>query len=414
LLLDKNRDLQIEENRFMQSRLDVVESRALWYPQVDASINYGLQSEYNIMTLQGNIPVELGPVKDTIPLNINRTIGDKDRMDIGLDISYPLFTGLSRWYGAKASEAQSSARASSIQALKAQLSLRLGITYFQWELASHEEELDETLIRQISDLSIQVTDLHAAGIVPRSRVLEVLAKRESAKLDLSLAQKRADSLKLELMDMLSITDTSISPVLYNAKFLSQSDSVSRMFPRFDRAELLMTDSSLVSLDYSKKVLWGRRLPGLYFTYGYRISNPGLNQSANEFMQYNIAGLALKWNIYDGLKNYAQRGKLTYEMDILKTQREKSCALWSKMVAQAKMKVDAAIRMKAVAQSSLDASKELADELSNSMSSGLVESTRYLEAVSQIARSSYLLAQADMARKAATLQLLYGLGEEIQF
>jgi len=416
LLFNNNRDVQIAEMRYLKSLVDVTEAKSSYYPTAETFASYSYQSKANRLQvdqeLTGIIPMLNPGMEDRpIPLHLDNTVGDFDRFEWGVDISFPLFTGFSRRNSVLAKQASSTVYCHSLASTKDMLSVRLGLLYFQWELSLKKLEVQQAFIDQVSEYVVQMTNLYNSGVEPRSKVLEASARLEASKVELLSAQSAVDSIRLEIIDFLRIADTIDMPKAYPYELSAQ---VIESRPRPYRTEIVIIDSTLSSLRLSERALLGKRFPQLFVMAGYRVGNPGIIMGGDEFIDWGVAGLQLRWTLYDGQKNWAQREQIRHEIDILRKEREKQLATWEKTAAVYRLQIEKAHRMKTAAELSQKAAEAFAADLKNALSAGMVSPTEYLNALAAASQARFKVAQAETFRKSVSLQLAYALGETIEF
>jgi outer membrane protein TolC len=417
ILFNNNRDVQIAESRFLKSLNEVSEARSALYPLVETYSTFSYQSK------QGRLVTDLYPSEEMLniyklagisnpgPTHIDEPIGSQDRFELGLDFSYPLFTGYTRTSAIKSAEARSSIQCLTSTLTKEILSVKLGIMFFQWELSVEKIKAQQTFIEQVSEYMVQVTNLYRGGVIPRSRVLEATARLESAKYELINSQSCFDSIRIEILDFLRAGDTIDNP---GKSSFELSDAVLKSLPRTYRPEILILDSSMSVMRLNEKALKGRRMPWISALAGYRVGRPGINMGGEELVDWGIIGLQLRWTIYDGQKNASQMEQVRLELDIMRKEREKQLAQWDKQASVLKLQLEKAHRMKSVAELSLKAAEELTEELKNAQSAGVASSVEYLNALAAVSQEKYRCAQAETFRKSMSLQLAFALGEDIKF
>ena len=85
-LLQGNPDLRIQKNEQGKAEAQLSESKSTFWPSLDVSGSYQAFSELNQINLTLPVPPPTGT-------NISKTLGDHDREEYGIDLSYPLFMG---------------------------------------------------------------------------------------------------------------------------------------------------------------------------------------------------------------------------------------------------------------------------------------------------------------------------------
>jgi outer membrane protein TolC len=422
LLYNNNRDVQIAEMRFLKSMDEVIEAKAAYYPSAEMFAAYGLQSKENRlvtdMDLSAMIPALYQALKIPVPSqqprvvnHVDEPVGDYDRFEWGVDLSYPLFTGFTRQNSIKAKEASGTTFCQSLILTKEMLSVKLGLLFFQWELAVKRIEVQQTYIDQVSEYVVQAANLYESGVMSRTKVLEASARLEAAKVDLLGAQSSFDSLRLELMDFIRCGDSVDMPEPYTYELSAQAINAGG---RSYRSEIVILDSTLSALRHTEKAILGRRFPSLNVMAGYRVGNPGIIMGGDEFVDWGVAGLQFRWILYDGQKNWAQREQLRQEIDILRKERDKQLAYWEKSAAVYRLQLEKSHRMKTAAELSQKAAEALAEDLKNALSAGVVSSTDYINALAGVSQARFRVAQAETLHKSVSLQLAFALGETIEF
>jgi outer membrane protein TolC len=420
LLFENNLDVRIAEARHQRASLDIVKSQAALYPLIEAYTSFGYQSEVAMMNFSNRIPLELpaGPggmtIKDTMDLNINQEVGRHDRVECGVNLIYPFFFGMSPYFDFKAKERGSDIQMLALQALKNQLSLRLGVLFFQWELAAQKVAVQKTLIEQLREYHLQMRNLFEGGVLSQSKVLEARARLEKANADLLVVGNAVDSLFLEIRDYLQVSDTTALPQTYELRRLSKTGEPASVYTNPERPEFLALDRQGEQLDLYKKALFGRRLPGLFFNLGLRYGNPGVNMNVDQYMSWSVIGVQLKWTLYEGRENWAQRVMLQHDREMVAMEREKQQKMWEKASTQALLQLRKARGMQDATKAALAAAEAYAEDLKNALDAGVAISVDYLNALTSVTETKYSLASAEMMEKLAFLQLMYARGEEIQY
>jgi outer membrane protein TolC len=411
LLFDNNHQLQICDLRQRRADLRIVTARAAWFPTASLFAGYHSQSERSRISFSGTVPLSDSVA---VPLRIDKGLSDYDRVEGGVEVSWPAFLGLSRNHRIRAAEIDKRLVDLEYESLRNRLSLELGLLYFRWQLAHDNVRVHETLIRQMSEYTARVTELHESGMQARSKVLEASAKLEAAKVELVQTRHTIDSLKLEIADFLKLSDTAVTPAPYTEQTLT-----ARM-PRADsagitrRPEIASCDLRRRRLHHTRRALLGRRLPAVFIGADYRYANPGLYLGKDEYMGYATLGLTARWDFYDGLENWSRRKVVEYDRSITDKQRERHLDTWTKRASLARMQLESAHRMQAAAELSLEASRALEEDLRNALGAGVIVSAEYLNAVTALARAEFALAKAKTLKKSALLRLRFALGEEIAF
>lgn len=397
LLIKNNYDLYAAEEEIKKALAEVNEAQSAFYPSLDAYFTYSYVSEKaKIKMISVPFPV---------------TIGQNDRTELGLDLSYPLFSGMSRIYNLKNKEIGLSAKKQNLQAIKNQYLFMLGITYFRWNFYSKQLDVRKKSIVSMTSYTDQMQILHGGGVVVKTKVLEAQAKLKSAELDYIVGKNQIDSIKIELLGLLNVNDSGFTPQTEN--FLIDTMHVPENLMA-TRPEIQLYEKNAQQLQYLSKVTYAQRYPMVTGTAGFRYGDPGLNQGTDAFMNYFQFGAIVKWNIFDGLKNKAQRAQIQKQITIVKIDKEKNIDSWNRSLVSWKMQINSADDRIAVSKASMAAADDLMKSLENSLKSGVVTDVDYENAVTNFAEAWLLFEQAKLSKRVAVLNALYTSGINITY
>jgi outer membrane protein TolC len=315
-LFANNLDLMVAGQQVQIARLSLSETRATWQPSLDFFANYGYQtkkpkSQLNLpASVVSTLPPAMASALGT-PMEINM----QDRTELGIDLSYPLFAGFTRLNAQKAKQLGVDGQQAAFSALKNQLSLRLALVYFRWEVGRKQCAVQQALVNQLAALAAQRSEQYKGGTIAKSALLDAQARKETAAVDLMASFDLVDSLKTELMNLIQSSDSSIFPQTYAFPVIDTTGTLNT-----GRPELVALDKSNEQLAATKSILAGSRLPFVAGKAGYHYGKPGLNNGINEFMDYGVAGVNLTWNLYDGMKTHAQKAQIDAQQEMLKKQK----------------------------------------------------------------------------------------------
>lgn len=399
-LIQNNIDLQIAQEEINKAAIDVQSAKSSLYPSMDL---YGSCSYLS----------ELSKVKTTIPmLGTNVTeAGQHDRTEFGADISYPVFTGMARLNTIKSKQTILDNNQHNKAIIKNRYSFILAITYLRWCLANEQMAVRQNNINLMKKYVSQMAELLSGGVVVDTKVLEADAKLKAAELDYILAKDLADSLKIELLGMAGIGDSSFTP---QKSFVFIDSFKIPDTIQMEQNEIVLYDNRLYLLDLSSRIVKSQRYPVVATTAGYRIANPGLNQGMDEFMDYFILGVQLKWNIFDGFKNRNERAALDKQKSITNHEKEKvidswqrSLLIWNNQVVSADEKIRAAEISKAAYDAYLIS-------IENSLKAGVVTNLDFETAVTNLTLANLQVEQAKFNKRVAILNALFVSGQELKF
>ena len=182
----------------------------------------------------------------------------------------------------------------------------------------------------------------------------------------------------------------------------------------DRPEATALDKGVEQARYGAKALFGQKLPQLYGLAGFRYANPGLDLAGDEYMPYGLLGLQLKWNLFDGARNGAQRKQLDVQARVVQEQKRKLEHEWRKTMAVARLQYSRWAAQFEAAQASRDAAQSAAMDLKRQFEAGVATGLEWLEARNNQARAEMTMEQARTMQRLSLLQWEYAAGKELDF
>jgi outer membrane protein TolC len=409
LLFRDNPDLAVLRLEAEKAVSQAAEAQGAWFPSVDALGNYSFTTETSTLKIDLPFPAPGGS-------SLERSLGDHDRVELGLDATVPLFTGFARGYSIEARQAQARSRENQALAAQNQMSLRLAFLFHGWQLADAQARYQARVADHAVRLQKQLADFMKAGTAVRSRSLAAEARAKAAEVDRLAAENARDSLALELLDFLGRGDPGVTA---SSLVPDTSDAGAPPWESGDsaggsRPEERAWEDGILQARLGSKALRGQRLPQLYGMAGMRYANPGLNMAGDEFMAYGLAGLQLKWNLFDGFRNREQRRQLDLQARVLEEQRRKQRNEWDKARQAARLQYARWTSQLEAAAASRDAAHAAAADLQKQLDLGLSTETDLMEARNNEARADLMMEQARTFRKLALLQWEYAAGKELRF
>ncbi|MGA2506155.1 MAG: TolC family protein [Chitinispirillaceae bacterium] len=401
-LFKNNLDVLTAEVELQKAKDDLTDAQCAYFPSLDASGSYSYQTEKSTLYISQIIP------DSTIVMKM----GPNDRAEFGLDLTYPFFTGFSRYYGVTSRKEAVAGQQASLDAVKNRASLGLGILYYQWELSYREADLRTALVEQLESYAKQVAAQRAAGAALQSKLLEARARLQLAKVDLTSVEDETDSLRRELMSSILSKDRTITPDTAAGTALD-TQPVPRSV-KMERPELIALDHAGAQIEELRKVLRYRHFPTLSGLAGLRYGRPGLNMGINKYMGYGLLGLQLKWNLFDGFQTQTQDALLRRRIDLVDIERTRQIEAIDRSFDQAKRQVNSAAERLSACEASRAAARALAEDLKNSLAAGTATTTDYLNALVNQAQAELLVVQAKTAEKIALLQLRFAAGKTLKY
>jgi outer membrane protein TolC len=148
--------------------------------------------------------------------------------------------------------------------------------------------------------------------------------------------------------------------------------------------------------------------------GLRYANPGLDLAGDEFMTYGLLGLQLRWNLFDGSRNRAQRKQLEVQARILEERKRKLELDWKKSMLTSRLQFSRWAAQYQAAVASRDASEAAEADLKKQFAAGVATELEWLEARNDLARAEMMMEQARTMQRLAVLQWRFASGKELEF
>lgn len=408
LLFKNNLDVLTAGVNLQKAHDELDEARSAWWPSLDASASYGVQTEKSRLHLQLD-KNQMFPGSPAVA--IDRTIGASDQALLGLDLSYPLFTGFSRVYAERGRRRSVAAQEALFQAAKNRASLSLGLLYLQWELSFKQEGLRRALVNQLDAYTKQVAAMREAGAASQSRLLEAQSRLQLASVDLLAAQDQCDSLGREIGSLILIREN--APVPDTAGTLLDTLAAPKKVG-LDRPELRALDRASEQISASREILRYRYFPVIAGTAGLRYGRPGLYLGLDRYMGWGLIGLQVKWNLFDGMKTAAQSSELARQIDYIDIERTRQIEALKRSFDQAKRQLNTAASRLAACRAARVAAAALAADLKNALDAGAATTADYLNALVNQAQADLMIEQAKTTKKIALLKMLFAAGKEIKY
>jgi outer membrane protein len=400
-LFNNNLDIMVAQAELRKVEAELTETKSAWWPSVDVNGSYLYFSEKNSIKFS------------LLGREIDTTIGTNDRAEIGLDLSYPLFTGFSRYYADHIKQQSVASKKAQLEGVINRITLTLGVLYLQWDLSYKQADLRRALVEQLETYTRQVTAMREAGTALQSKQLEAQARLQLARVDLAAAEDQSDSLRRELMSFILCKNNEIVPDSSGTAFDTLPIPEQAVIDTL-RPELVMLARLGDQIDLARRQLKFRHFPTIVGVIGGRYGKPGLAMGSDEYSGYGLAGLQLKWNLFDGLKVRSQYTQLDCQLELVDIERTRQIETLERTFAIAREQINNAANRLVATEESREAARALAEDLKNTLAAGMVTTADYLNALVNLAQAELMVEQAKTAKKIAMLKMLYAMGKEIKY
>ncbi len=399
ILLRTAPDIQIQRQEQEKAEAQLSEARAAFWPSLDVTGSYQALSDSNRIHFSSP------------PLTIDRSLGDRDREEYGLDLSYPLFTGGARIRQVQARRSAVEAQASRLRAVENQISFRLAVLFYAWHSAETAHLAQDTIAGYHRDYAARIEAVVKGGAALPSKAAAAKARLLGAELDIQAATDLRDSLGRAAALLLGLPP---EPSLVFAPETGPESSDTGMAPKNPRPEIEFLDRSSEGLEYQEKALSSQRWPTVAGLLGYRVANPGLNLGTNEYMNYGLAGIQLRWNLFDGFRNRAQRAQTRAQREAIRVEKEKQTAFWEDAILSAQRLEARLEKSDQAARAAWEASRLALKEIRSQHQHGTATDLELLDAQVQEAQAALRLRQLGLQQRLAAWQSHFARGENLRF
>ncbi len=402
-LLQGNPDLRIQKNEQGKAEAQLSESKSTFWPSLDVSGSYQAFSELNQINLTLPVPPPTGT-------NISKTLGDHDREEYGIDLSYPLFMGGGQRQQVLARRSSVEAQKERAHALENQQSLRLAGLFYAWNLAESARHTQETIIGYHQQYLTRVTSLVKGGAALPS-------KESSAKAKLLVAQAELQT-SIDLRDSIGRAGALLLGLSANQSFAFDSSDGEKIdsgkVSSEMRPELAFLVKTSVSLEHQENAILSQKFPTLVALAGYRVANPGLNLGSNAYMNYGLVGLQLRWNLFDGFRNQSQRSQIRAQHEELQIEQERQAAFFSEAQISVEKWMARLKQSQEAAQAAWDAAHLSLAEIQSQHDHGTASELELLDARVQETKAGLQVHQLILQQRLAVWNWRYARGENLKF
>lgn len=391
------------------ARAQFLEAKAVWLPSFNVHGSFSWLTEKNriSMSFPDDIPMIGGQ-------SLEQEVGTRDRTELGIDMTYPIFTGLTRGHHVAVSRQRLAAREDLLSGTKNRLSLQLGLLYLEWQLSFHETSLHTMLCRQLATRAGQLEQQYAAGTIIRSRLLDVKARKLLAEVELQGIQQKSDSLRYELATLIGAEhENFLTPdTLHESGVFTVTDTL--LPSKGARPEVAALEKNIEQINHMKSIVRSRHIPTLAAVAGLRYGKPGLGMGTDSFMGYGLLGLQLSWNLFSGFKGTAIEQQLGYKLELIAVEKEKTLSTLNKEYILALQQLDRVGQRRRAAIEAVKAAEALVADLSICVDAGTATPADYLDALAKATKVRMTLERINTAHKMAILRARFAAGNQLTY
>jgi outer membrane protein TolC len=399
-LLDTNPALKASQAK-QQSRMASIDAvKATRLPRLDATATYQVTSETSRIQLQ--MPAL---VPGATPITLDKSLGDHDRAELGLTASYAIFTGFAQTNQIQSQTLILQATGMEQEQLRNNLGLQFGLLHFSIQVAQEESRLRlsrlEARRSHVNTLEVQAK----AGVATLAQVLSAKADFARSVADTSATRRTLDSLTAEFEGLTGVP----YPDVYTHKFnLPDNQTPTKSL----QAEGIETQA--LAVDKAGEAATSTRYPWVSTFAGYRYGNPGLNQTANEWMGYALLGVQVQWNLFDGRERKASMARTQADSRTLRAEAERLRSVQTTALTTLSAERRASTAEGDALASGLEAARSAQDAYGAALKNGSATADDMLDAQIRVVELESRLAQWNIRNAILDLRTRWQSGQTITF
>lgn len=401
-MFENNFELKMNSHLIQKREAEIRDSKSAYLPSVDLNGSYTYLTEKSTLNAS---PLRLNNIPTT----------DNDKLELGGDVNWAIFTGFARKNSVSEKRAALKASKELSQSLKNRLSFQLALSYFRHNLIQKQIEAQKVLVQNLEQLNKTTHDQYQAGIISQAKVLDTESKVAFNISELSFLQLQLDSVYNEIRNMVQVKDSFTIAQSIDTIFVSQ---IKKEYLHIEidssRSDIQAISYTNDQLAYAKEIINSKRYPMVSVFAGYRYADPGLQIGRTGFMGYGIFGGIIKWNIYDGGSIRARKEGIEQQIKYNATEREFRLVQYQTSLNYNKNKLNQIEQTIEAAQKALSAAQKLSSELKNSFESGVITLSDYLSAITNETKANFALEQAKFNYNITIVSIYYNAGKNLSF
>lgn len=388
LALKQNLDFKMSAAKLARMDQAVREARAQKWATLDFESAYAHISE--VMKIDFSMPTIPGlPVK--IPSQ-SIQFGDGNELEFYLQVFQPLYTGGALKANAQAATQEMLGQKFQIQAQKNHLEFAAQKLFYSMAKALEFKKITLTSIDQIRAHLNDVNQFYQQGQVTRNELLTVEVKLSQAELMLAQAEKNIELVRLALAVLLNLDLEQKINIAYDPNTWEHTDTAPAPLQPDLKPEIIAFRHQLDGLRFRQDALRGGRRPGLGLFARYVYAKPGLNKVANEWMDYWMVGVNLKWNLWDWGRKSAQIQQVQSRVDEMQWGFQQLQRTLTADAEQTRLNLADARYQLQISRKMQTQAEENFRIVSNRFNQGLETNSAFLDAQADLTRSQLQLVQ----------------------
>jgi len=308
LRLTKQNNLQLHKQQQKQklAELEVAVKRGQLLPSLDLSASTSYTDEIARLDVPFTLPGGITPQIE---------LGGHDRTDLAIGIRQPLFTGFRLRTQVSLAKTSLESESSRLALLNQQTAMQVYLLFYQAQSLKKERSIQEASMKRLSVQLDQTRTLFRNAQVMAYDTLQVY--NQTLQLKIQIEQNRRDQrlVDLQMARLLDLPETRsiVEADLKKPAASAQSLESLKQIARRQRPELNSIRLGQHAAELNQKLARGSYYPEIGAEAKYHYAKPGLNQVADEWMDYATIGVNLQWNLWRGNqdRHRAQQAEVEY-------------------------------------------------------------------------------------------------------
>jgi outer membrane protein TolC len=291
LRLARQNNLQLKKQQQKQkiAEMEVAIKRGRLLPSLDVSATSSYTDEIAKIDLPFTLPGRPSQIE----------LGKHDRTDVAVGVRQALFTGFRLQTQVELAKTAVASEQTRLDFLNQQTAYQVYLLFYHAQSLKTERRIQAASLARLEVQLEQARSLFKAAQAMAYDTLQVYNQTLQLKIQLDQNQRDQRLVDLQMARLLDLPE--VRPVaeteLQKPPAFSLSLDTLKQTARQRRPELSGVRLGQRSAQLSRKLAKSSYFPDIGAEAKYHYAKPGLNQVANEWMDYSTIGVSLQWNLW---------------------------------------------------------------------------------------------------------------------
>ncbi len=291
LRLARQNNLQLKKQQQKQkiAEMEVAIKRGQLLPSLDVSVTSSYTDEIARFDLPFTLPGSPGQVE----------LGGHDRTELAIGVRQPLFTGFRLQTQVELAKTALESEQTRLAFLNQQAAYQVYLLFYQAQSLKKERRIQAASLARLDVQLDQARSLFKAAQAMAYDTLQVYNQTLQLKIQMDQNQRDqrlADLQMARLLDLPEVRPVAEADLQKPLEFSLRLDSLKQTATQ-RRPELSSIRLGQHSAQLSRKLAKSMYFPDIGAEAKYHYAKPGLNQVANQWMDYTTLGVSLQWNLW---------------------------------------------------------------------------------------------------------------------